>query len=330
VLNGPAVRIAGGSVLCAFLLCAFVLCSWCHAQGYPVRAVRLIVPAPPGGGTDILGRVLAVRLGEALGQQVVVDNRAGGGGIIGSELVARAPADGYTLLMAFTSHVTNPSLVPKMPYDTLNDFAPVSLVAIIPSIVVVHPSLPVTSLAELVRLAKSRPGQLAYSSAGNGSASHLAVELFAAMSGARLVHVPYKGSTPALADLIAGQVSLMMGVIPSTEPHVRSGRLRALAVTSAQRSAIVPDLPTVAEAGLPGFESTAWFAVLAPARTPEAVIARLNGEIRRLLQLTDVREKLQGQGAELQPGTPADLDRRIRLELDKWAKIIKASGAKVD
>ena len=325
MLNGLAVRIAGGSVLCAF-----VLCSWCHAQGYPVRAVRLIVPAPPGGGTDILGRVLAVRLGEALGQQVVVDNRAGGGGIIGSDLVARAPADGYTLLMAFTSHVTNPSLVPKMPYDTLNDFAPVSLVAIIPSIVVVHPSLPVTSLAELVRLAKSRPGQLAYSSAGNGSASHLAVELFAAMSGARLVHVPYKGSTPALADLIAGQVSLMMGVIPSTEPHVRSGRLRALAVTSAQRSAIVPDLPTVAEAGLPGFESTAWFAVLAPARTPEAVIARLNGEIRRLLQLTDVREKLQGQGAELQPGTPADLDRRIRLELDKWAKIIKASGAKVD
>lgn len=270
-----------------------------EAQPFPTRAIRIIVPATPGGGTDILARTVAQKLSAAWGQQVVVDNRAGGGGMIGSEMVAKAAPDGYTLLMAYMAHVTNPSLYAKMPYDTVNDFAPISLVAVVSSVLAVHPSLPVKSTAELIALAKAHPAELAYSSAGNGSASHLSTALFCSLAGLKMVHVPYRGMAPALNDLIAGHVALTIGVITPTLPHVRSGRLRGLAVTSTQRSEIAPELPTIAEAALPGYSASAWFGMLAPARTPDAVINRLNAEIVRVLQLADVKERLAAQGADL-------------------------------
>jgi tripartite-type tricarboxylate transporter receptor subunit TctC len=301
-----------------------------QAQNYPARPVRLVVPAPPGGGTDILARTLAQKLAERLDQPFVVDNRAGGGGIIGSDVVAKAAADGYTLLMAFTSHVTNPSLQAKLPYDTLNDFAPVSMVAVVPSVLVLHPTVPAKSVRELIALARARPGTLNYASAGSGSATHLSAVLFSTMAGVTMVHVPYKGGGPALADLLGGQVSLMFGNMASTLPHIQSGRLRALAVTSAKRTPAAPELPTMAEAGLPGYEATAWFALLAPARTPAAVVKRLNAEVVAILQLPDVRQRLAGQGADVTPSTPAELDRYIRSELAKWATVIKASGARAE
>lgn len=308
-----------------------LIVTYCCAQSYPSRGIRIIVPATPGGGTDLLARQISVKLTDTYSQQVIVENRAGGGGIIGSDYVARSAPDGYTLLMAFTSHVTNPSLYQKMPYDTVNDFASISLIAVIPSIVVVHPAVPVSSIKELLALSKRRRDQpLTYSSAGIGSASHLAVELLAHLSGTRFTHIPYKGTSPALVDIVSGHVSLMIGVIPSTLPYIKINRLKALAVTSAQRSKIVPELPTIDESGMPGYESAAWFALLAPTKTAEQIIAKLNVDVRRILNSPEVREKLLTQGAELQSGSAADLDRRIRNEIEKWGKIIRSSGARAE
>lgn len=301
-----------------------------HAQTYPTRPVRIIVPAPPGGGTDILSRTLAQKLGERLGQQVLADNRPGASGMIGTDLAAKAPPDGYTLLMAYTSHVTNPSLHPKMPYDTLADFAAVSMVAVVPSVLVLHPSIPVRSVKDLVALAKAKPGALNYASAGSGSATHLSAVLFAGMAGVNIVHVPYKGGAPALNDLLGGHVSFMFANLAPTVPYIRSGRLRALAVTSARRTPAMPELPTMAEAGLRGYEATAWFALLAPAKTPAVVISRLNTEVVGILQLPEVKERLASQGADTNPGTPAELDTHIRRELTKWAKVIRESGARAE
>lgn len=299
-----------------------------QAQNYPSRTVRIVAPIAPGGAADILSRVIAQKLYESWGQMVQVDNRPGAGGIIGSEIVAKAPPDGYTLLMAFTSHVTNPSLQPKLPYDTLSDFAPVSMVAVVPSVLIVHPSLPVRSVKELIVFAKRRPGELNYGSAGTGSATHLAALLFSSMTGIIMEHVPYKGGALALNDLLGGQVSLMFGSTASSMAYIRSGRLRPLAVTSAGRSAALPQLPTMAEAGLPGFEAMAWFALLAPAKTPGAVINKLNSEVVAILQHPDMKERLHGLGAEVMPSSPAALNDYIRAEIVKWGKVIRQLGVK--
>jgi tripartite-type tricarboxylate transporter receptor subunit TctC len=301
-----------------------------YAQGYPVKPIRIVVPAPPGGGTDILSRTLAQKLGERLGQQVIVDNRPGASGMIGTDVVAKAAPDGYTLLMAYTSHVINPGLQPKIPYDTLNDFAPVSMVGVIPSVLVLHPSVPVRSVKELIALAKAKPGALNYASAGSGSATHLSGVLFGSMAGVNIVHVPYKGGAPALNDVLGGHVSFMFANLAPTVPHLKSGRLRALAVTSAKRTSAMPELPTMAEAGLRGYEATAWFALLAPAKTPAAVIGKLNAEAVSILQLPDVKERLASQGADTMPGSPAELDRYIRAEIPKWTKVIRESGARAE
>ena len=305
------------------MACAF---SAAHAQNYPSRLVRIISPAAAGGAADILSRVIAFKLSESWGQQVQVDNRPGAGGIIGSDVVAKAPPDGYTLLMAFTSHVTNPTLQPKLPYDTLNAFAPVSMVAVAPSVLVVHPSLPVRSVRDLIAFAKRRPGELDYGSAGTGTATHLAALMFSAMTGVIIEHVPYRGGAPALNDLLGGQVSLMFGNVASSMAFIRAGRLRPLAVTSARRAAVLPRVPTMAEAGLPDYEALAWFALLAPARTPGQVINKLNSEVVAILQHSDMKERLQALGIELMPSSPAELNDYIRAEIVKWDKVIKQLG----
>ncbi len=312
------------------LILAGMACFSAHAQNYPSRTVRIVVPIAAGGVTDILSRVIAQKLYETWGQVVQVDNRPGASGIIGSEIVARAAPDGHTLLMAFTAHVTNPSLHPKLPYDTLNDFAPVTMVAVVPSVLLVHPSLPARSVKELIAFAKRRPGELNYGSAGTGTATHLAGVLFGFMTGVIMEHVPYKGGVLALNDLLGGQVSLMFGNMASSMVHIQSGRLRALAVTSSKRSAALPHLPTMAEAGLPGFEAIAWFALLVPAKTPGVIIDKLNSEVVAILQLPDVRERLGSLGAEVIPSSPSRLDDYIRAEIVKWRRVIRKMNVKAE
>jgi tripartite-type tricarboxylate transporter receptor subunit TctC len=299
-----------------------------NADNYPNRTVRIVAPIAPGGGTDILSRVIAQKLYESWKQVVQVDNRPGAGGIIGSELVAKAAPDGYTLMMAFTSHVTNPSLQSRLPYDTIDDFAPITMVAVIPNVLLVHPSLPVRSVRDLITFARARPGDLSYASSGTGTATHLAALLFSSMTGIVMEHVPYRGGAPALYGLLSGQVPLMFGNMASSMAHIRSGRLHPLAVTGARRSAALPDLPTMVQAGLPGFEARGWFALLAPARTPGQIINKLNSEVVAILQHPELKQRLQGLGAEVTTSTPGELSDYIRYEIAKWAKIIKAAGIK--
>lgn len=312
------VRGVAGLVLAAALWMDGAAC----AQGYPARTVRIVVPIAAGGATDVLARILAQKLYESWGQVVQIDNRPGAGGTIGSEIVAQATPDGYTLLMAYTSHVTNPTLVPKLPYDTLKGFAPVSMIAVAPSVLLMHPSVPVRSVSELIAFAKRRPGDLDYGTAGNGTAAHLAGLLFASRAGVALQHVPYRGGALALYDLLGGQISLMFGNTASAVPQIRSGKLRALAVTSLRRVRALRDVPTVSESGLPGFEAVAWFALLVPARTPGTVVNKLNSEVVAVLQQRDIRLRLDGLGAEIRPSTPGELDDYIRGEIAKWRKVI--------
>jgi tripartite-type tricarboxylate transporter receptor subunit TctC len=301
------------------------------AQGYPNRTIRLVVPFPAAGTTDILAREVAQKLTEVFGQTVVVDNRPGAAGNIGSDLVAKSAPDGYTLLMGTVgTHAINPSLYSKMPYDHFTDFAPVVLVAGVPNVLVVNPALPVNSVADLIKLAKDKPGQINFASSGSGTSIHLSGELFKTMAGVDMMHVPYKGSSPALTDLVGGQVQIMFDNLPSALPQIKAGRLRAIAVTSLKRAPVLPDIPTINESGLPGFEASSWFGVLAPAGTPPAVIARINAEVNKWLQSADAREKLLGQGAEAAGGSPEQFGTFIRAESEKWAKVVKASGAKVD
>jgi len=301
------------------------------AQGYPAKPIRIVVPFPPGGATDILARAVAQKLTDAWGQAVVVDNRPGAGGNIGSEIVAKAAPDGYTLEMGTVgTHAINASLYAKMPYDHVKDFAPVILVAGVPNVLVVNPSLPVSSVQELIAYAKANPGKLNFASSGNGTSIHLAGELFKVMAGVQMTHIPYKGSAPALQDLIGGQVQLMFDNLPPSLPHIKAGKLRALAVTSATRSSALPDTPTIAESGLPGFEASSWFGVLAPAGTPPAIIARLNAEIGAWLASAEAKEKMLALGANIGGGSPEDFARHIAAETAKWQKVVKASGAKVD
>ncbi len=315
--------------LSSFLIC-LLFSFHAQAQGYPAKPVRMIVPFPAGGATDIIARIVSQKLGENLGQTVIVDNRPGASGNIGSDIAAKAPPDGYTLVMGnLSSHAINASLF-KLPYDPVADFAPVTIVAVVTNILVTHPSLPARSVKELVALAKARPGQINYASAGSGSPAHLAGELFKTSARVDLYHVPYKGNAPAVNDLIAGEATVMFSAMPSVMPHVATGRLRALAVTTLKRSPAAPNLPTIAESGLSGFDVSAWNGVLAPARTPHDIIARMHREIVKILQLPDVKERLSGLGAEPLGDTPEHFADVIKADVAKWARVVKESGARAD
>jgi tripartite-type tricarboxylate transporter receptor subunit TctC len=300
------------------------------AQDYPARPVRLVVPFPPGGPTDVLARIVATRLGERLGQPVVVDNKPGASGMIGADMVAKAAPDGYTLLANASIHVINPSLYPKTAYDAIADFAPVSNLADVPLVLAVTAKLPARSVKDLVALAKSSKTSLAFASAGNATSQHLSGEAFKITAGIDLLHVPYKGSAPALTDLIGGQVQLMFDSLPSAMPHLKAGTIRPLAVTTPKRSSALPDVPTVAESGYPGFAISTWYGVWAPAATPPAVVQRLSREIAAIVRLPEVREQFAGLGAEPVGNTPEEFAAFTKAELGKWAGIVKRSGAKVD
>ena len=290
-----------------------------------------MVPFAAGGATDVLARLVGERLTATLGQQVVVDNRPGAGGNIGSDVVARAEPDGYTILMgAVGTHAINPSLYPKMPYDPVKDFAPVTLVASVPNVLVVNPEVPANSVQELIDLAKAKPGELNFASSGNGTSIHLSGELFKAMTGTDIVHVPYKGSGPAVTDLLGGQVQMMFDNMPSSLPHVKAGKLRALGVTSAKRSPALPEVPTIAEAGVPGYDATSWFGILAPAGTPEPVVTRLQGAIVQALGEPEMRQRMADLGAEPVGDTPAEFGQFIAAEIAKWAKVVNDAGVKLE
>jgi tripartite-type tricarboxylate transporter receptor subunit TctC len=301
------------------------------ADAYPARPVRFVVAFPPGGGTDIIARSIAQKLSRSLAQQVVVDNRPGAGGNIGTDIVAKSAPDGYTLLMGSAGPLAiNASLFASMPFDPVRDFAPVTLAASTPNVLVVHPSLHASTVKELIALARAHPGEINFASSGHGTPAHLAGELFNSMAGVKMVHVPYKGAAPALADLLGGQVQLMFSTMPPALPHVKDGKLRALAVTSAKRSRAAPGLPTVDEAALPGFEANTWHGVVVPAGTPPDIVGRLNSDIVAILHQPDVVERLSAQGAEPVGSTPEEFAAYIRSETVKWAKVVRESGAKAD
>ena len=314
----------------AVLLWTGLLSAGTLAADYPTKPVRLVVPQPPGGGADIIARIVAQKLGAGLKQEVIVDNRGGAGGIVGTELVAHAPRDGYTLLLGYTGSLTiNPNIYKQLPYRPLEDFDPISLAAASPFLMVVHPSLRVTSVAELVALAKKRAAPLNYSSPGNGSLHQLSMEWFKSALGVNLTHVPYKGSQ-SINAVIAGEVSVTFASVVSMLPHVKSGRVVAIAITSKERSRLVPDLPTVAESGVPGFETANWFGVLAPHGTPRAIVGTLNRLIAASMKAADLRERFQNDGADAIGSTPEEFSALIKTELARWARVIKISGAKVD
>ena len=289
-----------------------------------------MTPFPPGGGTDILARALAPRMSESLGGSVIVENRSGAGGLVGIEAVARAAPDGYTLLLVSGSLTIIPSLFPNVRYDPVKDFTPVTLATRQPYIAVVHPSLPTKNIRELIALARARPGQVTYASAGSGGAGHLGMELLKTMVKVNIVHIPYKGSGPALIDVLGGHVSLMFASAPSAMPHIKTGRLRALAMTGSQQSAAVPGVPTIAESGLPGFETYGWYGVLAPAGTAPPIIARVHGAIIKAMAAPEVMERIVADGSEAVAGTPEQFADYIKRDIPKWAKVIKESGARAD
>jgi tripartite-type tricarboxylate transporter receptor subunit TctC len=300
------------------------------AQSYPSKPVRVVVPYPPGGSTDIVARVIGEQLSQSMGQRFVADNRPGAGGNIGMQLAAGAEPDGYTVVVGTTAHAINMTLFKDLPYDTVKDFEPIALLTEIPLILVVNPAVEAQSVADLIALAKERPGTLNVASSGNGQSTHLAAEMFNAMAGIKLTHVPYKGSAPAITDVMAGHVQLMFDTVMSALPHVQAGKLRALAVSSAERAPVAPDVPTIAEAALPGYEAIAWNGLFAPAGTPRAIIDQLNAEVVRALQSEKVKEQLASLGATARPTTPSDFSTYVRDEVAKWAKVVKESGATVE
>ena len=313
---------------------AAVFAGACASHGaqldYPTRPVRVIVPYLPGGSVDFVGRVLAQKLSEAWSQSVLVDNRAGGATNIGAELVARAVPDGYTLFMASVASSVNMTLYKRLSYDIVKDFAPVSLLTIVPNLLVLHPSVPVKSVRGLIALAKAKPGELTYASAGIGSSTHLAGEIFKNMAGVDIVHVPYKGGGGAVIDLIAGRVAMYFSTIPSSFPHVKVGKLRALAVTSATRSKSLPSVPTVAESGVPGYETQAWNGLMAPAATPQEVVTRLHTQVVRILAIADVREQFAARGAEVVASSPAEFAAFIKADIARYATVVERAGIKID
>ena len=299
------------------------------AQPYPNRPLRIVVPFPPGGGTDIGTRIVAQKLQEAWGQAVIVENKPGAAGIVGTELTAKSAPDGYTFMMGnIGTHAINVSLYKKLAYDPVRDFAPVSMVADLPLLLLVHPSVPANSVKELIALAKSQPGKLNFSSSGAGGSMHVAAELFKSMTGVDMVHIPYKGGAPAVADLLSGQVALSFSTVLETIQHVKAGKVRALAVTNDHRSIALPDLPTIAEAGLPGYQSISWLALFAPAGTPKDIVNKISAESVRILKLPDVKERLLAQGAEPIGSTPEQLAAILAADIAKYAKVIRESGYK--
>ena len=308
-----------------------LLANFAQAQSYPTRPIRWIVTYPPGGPTDVVARAIGAKLTAAWGQQIVIDNRPGAGGVIGTELAAKAVPDGYTLLFGTSAGLTiNPALSNKLPYDAMKDFAPVSLLVLNPQLLVVHTSVAANSVKELIALLKARPGQFNYASVGQGSPNHLGMELFKALTGTEMVHVPYKGTGPALTDLLGGQIQLMFNSMPSVLPLVASGKLKALAVGSAQRSRAVPDIPTVAEAGVPGFENVTWYGMFAPAKTPHDIIIKLNKQVVTILAEPEMAQRLAVQGAEPRSSTPEELSKFMRVESARWQKVIKTANIRLE
>ncbi len=301
------------------------------AASYPSKAIRVVVPFAAAGTTDIVARAVGAEMTKAWGQSVLVENRPGAGGNLGSDIVAKAAPDGYTLLVgAVSPQAINVSLYPDIPYNVMRDFEHISLLAAVPNVLEVHPSVPVRTVKELIDYAKARPGQLSYASSGSGTSIHLSAELFKSMTGTEMVHVPYKGSAPAVIDLLAGRVQLMFDNLPSSLSQIKAGKLRAIAVTSARRAATLPDIPTIAEAGLPGYEATSWFGMHAPAKTPRDIIGKIHGTVSRALKSPDMHERLTNQGAEPVGNTPEEFSAFVQAEIQKWAKVVKASGAKID
>ncbi len=319
-----------GAVAVAWLAMTLFASTVIAADAYPQHAIRLIVPYPPGGAGDIVGRQLSVRLGESLGQQIVIDNRGGGAQLIATEIAAKAPPDGHTLFLSSATHGINPGLQKKLPYDTLRDFAPITLVTSSPLVFVAQPALGVAGIRELVAAAKAQPGRINYASSGPGTGGHLAVELLSWMAGITLTHVPYKGAGPALVDLIGGQVQIMCTSPLPAMPHVKSGKLRALAMTGAKRSRSAPEIPTIAEAGYKGYEASLWYALLAPAGTPRPIIARLHAEAAKIIRSPAMAEQLLAQGAEPEGNSPQELDAFLRAEIDRWTKLIARAHIKAD
>jgi tripartite-type tricarboxylate transporter receptor subunit TctC len=297
-----------------------------HAQQFPTRPVRLVVPYPAGGANDIVARLLAPKMSEQLGQNVVIDNRGGGNTIIGSEIVARAAPNGHTLLIIAAGHAINPSLYPKLPYDTARDFAPVVLVGDGAYVLVAHPAAGVATVADLIAAAKSRPGQMSYASSSTGNLTHLAGELFNALAGIRMLHVPYKGGNPAMTDLLGGRVAVFFSTVAVARPHLQSGKIRGLGVTTARRTQALPGMLTIAEAGLPGYEVSGWYGLVAPAATPKTAIVRLHAAAQFALRQADIREKLLGVGVEVVESTTAQFGDKINAELAKWEKLVKPLG----
>ncbi len=309
----------------------FAAPAFAQIDNYPARPLRLIVPLPPGGGADLVARLIAERLSKNLHQQVLVDNRAGGGTVIGADLAAKSAPDGYTLLLGTaTTHAINSSLMKKLPYDPVRDFAPISLVAVLPQIIVAHPSLPANTLPELIALAKNRPGEIFFASTGNGSANHLGAEMLKSVAKLNMVHVPYKGAGPSVTDLLAGQTQFMFSTIPPVLPHVKAERLKALAVAHAKRSALLPQLPTTAEGGAPGVEASSWNGILTRAGTAPAIITRLHTELSAIMNQAELRERLAAAGVEPMISTPDEFARYIASETARYAKVIAFSGARID
>ena len=313
----------------AVLLC--LAATLAVAQPYPAKPIHLIVPFPPGGGNDTVARAIAQQIGPDLGQPVVVDNRPGAGGSVGAELAAKSAPDGYTLFLAGVgSHAVNPNLHSKLPYDAVKDFAPITLVASAPSVLVVNPSVPARSIAEFRAYARANPGKLNYASNGNGSAAQLAAAMYESMAGVRMVHVPYKGIAPAMTDLMSGEVQLMFGTVVALVPHIQAGKLRALAVTSRKRSALLPDVPTIAESGLPDYQAGSWYGILAPAGTPREVIERLHGAIIKAIRQPEVAKRLAAEGAEVIGSTPEEFGAHIRSEIARVGAVVRAAGIRIE
>ncbi len=299
-------------------------------QGYPSKPIRIISPFAAGGGNDVICRLVATKLTESMKQQVIVETKAGASGIIGTEAAARAAPDGYTIVLVPSGHTVNATLYKKLPYDSIRDFTPISLAAVSPLVLAMHTSVPTKNVKELIALAKARPGELTYGSAGVGASGHLAGALFETMTGTKMVHVPYKGMSAALADLLGGQLSLTFGTSASVTPQVRAGRLRALATTGAQRSAALPEIPTVAESGVPGYEFSFWYGFIGPARIPPDIVQRLNSELVAALKQQSIRERLANEGVEARSSTPEEFARLMATEVERWAKVIQRAGVRVE
>jgi len=323
-------KVMKNPLLHALALIAALVCANAVAQPYPSRPIRLIVPFTAGGGTDISARVVGQKLGERLATSVVIDNRTGAGGMVGTEIVARAAPDGYTLVLVSSSHAINPSLHRQLPYDAVRDFAPVTLVVLSPGILVVHPAVAARTVKEFVELVRAKPGQLTYGSAGNGTPVHLAMELLKSITGIDIVHVPYKGAAAAIPDLLGGHVVAMIPSTASVLPLVKAGKLRALAVTSRMRTAAAPEVPTMIEAGVPDYEASSWYGLLAPAGTPRAIIDRLHVETAQVLRMDEIRERLIGQALDPVGNTPQEFAAGIAAEILKWSRVVRTSGARID